>query len=129
MRFRLKTAQPFAPMPVERGFRPTGSLGADYARTAGRDYKAAVAPARVSKATEAGKGATTLSFTVASERRMAGFFGDLILRCSRANVDLERLYAGLLALAKDHDVSQLLGKVTGLTFMGDKSIPGLGDPP
>ena len=65
-------------------------------------------------------GASDLSFVIATEARLPGFFGDIILKCRRENVDLKRLDAGLIALAVDHDSEKLIGVVASITFKASR---------
>ena len=81
--------------------------------------KAAVRPAQREQA-QVPAGDSDLSFIIATEARLSGFFGDIILRCKRENVDLKRLDAGLLALAVDHDSEKLIGVVKTVTFKASR---------
>ena len=109
MRFRL--AQVSAPpTPVERGYRPAGSRGADYASTSGRDYRTPP-PKEGLQTTAAGPGRPEIDLVVATERWLPGLLGQIRLRVNRDAVDLERLRVGLLNLAVDHDAADLVGIV------------------
>ena len=57
------------------------------------------------------KGRTILDFVAADETPMQAFMGTLALRITPDSVDLSRLENGLLSLAIDHDVSQLMGRI------------------
>ena len=65
----------------------------------------------VSAPVGARKGRTVLDFVAASEYQMAGFMGTIQLRIDRDSVDLSRLESGVMALAVDHDVTRLMGRV------------------
>ena len=115
--FSLPAQPPVAaPAPV-RGYRPRTLSRAESAlavseRVLARQPQPA---ARTDKAeTGQPRKATVLSFIVASERKLPGMFGPMRLACSRSAVNLERLHAGLLPLALDHDTTQLLGRVTSI---------------
>ena len=47
---------------------------------------------------------------------MAGFMGTIQLEIDADSVDLSRLSGGVLSLALDHDVSQLVGRITEATI-------------
>ena len=66
----------------------------------------------VSAPVGARKGRRVLEFTAADETPMQAFMGTLALRIDAESVDLSRLENGVMALAIDHDVSQLMGRVT-----------------
>ena len=58
------------------------------------------------------KGRTVLEFTAATDSPMVAFLGTIQLRIDRDSVDLGRLESGVMALAVDHDVKLLMGRVT-----------------
>ena len=61
------------------------------------------------------KGRRILEFVAASDRPMVAFLGTIQLRIDRESVDLSRLELGLLSLAVDHNVSELMGRITEAT--------------
>ena len=58
------------------------------------------------------KGRTVLDFVAATDSPMVAFLGTIQLRINRDSVDLGRLESGVMALAVDHDVTRLMGRVT-----------------
>ena len=61
------------------------------------------------------KGRKVLEFTAATDSPMVAFMGTIQLRINRDSVDLSRLESGVMALAVDHDVTRLMGRVVEAT--------------
>ena len=62
------------------------------------------------------KGRTVLDFVAADDSAMPAFLGTIQLQIDAESVDLSRLSGGVLTLALDHDVSQLMGRITEATI-------------
>ena len=86
---------------------PRGRLGEAQAGSRGLfTVKAPVGPR---------KGRTILDFTAATDAEMPSFMGTIRLQIDRDSVDLGRLSGGVMALAIDHDTTQLMGRVVEAT--------------
>ena len=134
LQFRLPEEEhATAPSPLPELYKPVTApkWGAGVAReTYKRTPKAQPkrTPSRPSEAQMAGglstvrapvgprKGRRILEFTAADETPMAGLVGTIQLRINRDSCDLGRLENGLLSLAVDHDVSELMGRVVEATI-------------
>ena len=59
-----------------------------------------------------------LTFSIASERVMAGLFGSIRLEINADSVDMSRLEVGLLSFVGDHDTTALIGRMVEMTIQG-----------
>ena len=62
------------------------------------------------------EGRRVLDFVAATDAEMEAFMGTIKLKIDAESVDLSRLSGGVLSLALDHDVSQLMGRITEATI-------------
>ena len=71
---------------------------------------------KVSAPVQPRKGRTVLDFVAATDAEMDSFLGTIRLDISPEAVDLSRLESGVMALAVDHDVTRLMGRITEATI-------------
>ena len=92
-------------------------------RPQARQAQARPAPARQVRAQQqVGAGARSVKtlaryqLLVADQSVLPSFLGSVRLLCGPGNVDLGRIQQGIVALAVDHDTSQLIGRVESATL-------------
>ena len=109
MRYSVPAAPPRRE-PERSTWRPSFTL-----RPVGTNRRMERTPAVTAQATGTSTRAGVLAryrLLVATERALPSFMGNMTLRCGPENIDLERVRSGLCSFAVDHDVSQLIGRIT-----------------